>query len=64
MGLFIFLFVVLCFTGLQNNCILFMQTNLQLLAGCYLQNSQAYSAYHILKGSMLHVFIFQMVVNL
>ena len=27
-----------------------MQTNLQLLAACYLQNNQAYSAYNILKG--------------
>ncbi|KAH8505221.1 hypothetical protein Peur_045335 [Populus x canadensis] len=29
------------------------ETNLQLLAGCYLQNSQAYSAYHILKGTQM-----------
>ncbi|KAI5667806.1 hypothetical protein M9H77_17659 [Catharanthus roseus] len=29
------------------------ETNLQLLASCYLQNNQAYSAYHILKGSQL-----------
>ncbi|XP_061362082.1 cell division cycle protein 27 homolog B-like [Gastrolobium bilobum] len=27
------------------------ETNLQLLAGCYLQSNQAYSAYHILKGT-------------
>ncbi|XP_058002005.1 cell division cycle protein 27 homolog B-like isoform X3 [Hevea brasiliensis] len=27
------------------------ETNLQLLAGCYLQNNQACSAYHILKGT-------------
>ncbi|XP_021606699.1 cell division cycle protein 27 homolog B isoform X2 [Manihot esculenta] len=27
------------------------ETNLQLLARCYLQNNQAYSAYHILKGT-------------
>ncbi|XP_052194703.1 cell division cycle protein 27 homolog B [Diospyros lotus] len=27
------------------------ETNLQLLAGCYLQNNQAYSAYYILKGT-------------
>ncbi|KAE8674358.1 Cell division cycle protein 27-like protein B [Hibiscus syriacus] len=26
------------------------EVNLQLLAACYLQNNQAYSAYHILKG--------------
>ncbi|OAY27238.1 cell division cycle protein 27 homolog B isoform X2 [Manihot esculenta] len=31
----------------------YMQTNLQLLAGCYLQNNQAYSAYHILKGTQM-----------
>jgi len=30
-----------------------MQTNLQLLAGCYLQSNQAYCAYHILKGIFL-----------
>jgi hypothetical protein len=42
-----------------------MRTNLQLLAVCYLQNNQAYSTYHILKGSMhLRVFSFQIVVNL
>ncbi|XP_057513901.1 cell division cycle protein 27 homolog B-like isoform X2 [Actinidia eriantha] len=29
------------------------ETNLQLLAGCYLRNNQAYSAYHILKGTQL-----------
>ncbi|ESW11331.2 hypothetical protein PHAVU_008G021500 [Phaseolus vulgaris] len=29
------------------------ETNLQLLAGCYLQNNQAYSAYHILKGAQM-----------
>ncbi|XP_030489458.2 cell division cycle protein 27 homolog B isoform X1 [Cannabis sativa] len=29
------------------------ETNLQLLASCYLRNSQAYSAYHILKGTQL-----------
>ena len=28
----------------------FVQTNLQLLANCYLRNNQAYCAYHILKG--------------
>lgn len=27
-----------------------IQVNLQLLASCYLQNDQAYCAYHILKG--------------
>ncbi|KAG4911868.1 hypothetical protein AAZX31_19G038000 [Glycine max] len=27
------------------------ETNLQLLAGCYLQSNQAYCAYHILKGA-------------
>ncbi|KAK6236374.1 Tetratricopeptide repeat 1 - like 10 [Theobroma cacao] len=27
------------------------EANLQLLAACYLQNNQAYSAYHILKGT-------------
>ncbi|XVE98099.1 hypothetical protein REPUB_Repub03eG0076200 [Reevesia pubescens] len=27
------------------------EVNLQLLAACYLQNNQAYSAYHILKGT-------------
>ncbi|POO00841.1 N-terminal acetyltransferase A, auxiliary subunit [Trema orientale] len=29
------------------------ETNLQLLASCYLRNNQAYSAYHILKGTQL-----------
>ncbi|KAA8536972.1 hypothetical protein F0562_029450 [Nyssa sinensis] len=29
------------------------ETNLQLLAGCYLQNNQAYSVYHILKGRQM-----------
>ncbi|KAL2959288.1 hypothetical protein AAZX31_18G259900 [Glycine max] len=29
------------------------ETNLQLLAGCYLQNNQAYCAYHILKGAQM-----------
>lgn len=29
------------------------ETNLQLLAGCYLHNNQAYSAYHILKGTQM-----------
>nr|XP_023877762.1 cell division cycle protein 27 homolog B [Quercus suber] len=29
------------------------QTNLQLLAGCYLNNNQSYSAYHILKGTQM-----------
>ncbi|KAK7340772.1 hypothetical protein VNO77_21485 [Canavalia gladiata] len=29
------------------------ETNLQLLAGCYLQSNQAYSAYHILKGTQM-----------
>ncbi|XP_054818755.1 cell division cycle protein 27 homolog B [Prosopis cineraria] len=29
------------------------EANLQLLAGCYLQSNQAYSAYHILKGSQM-----------
>ncbi|KAJ4837287.1 Cell division cycle protein 27 B [Turnera subulata] len=29
------------------------ETNLQLLARCYLQNNQAYSAYHILKGTQM-----------
>ncbi|XP_027922455.1 cell division cycle protein 27 homolog B-like [Vigna unguiculata] len=29
------------------------ETNLQLLAGCYLQSNQAYCAYHILKGSQM-----------
>ncbi|KAF7822341.1 cell division cycle protein 27-like protein B-like isoform X1 [Senna tora] len=29
------------------------EANLQLLAGCYLQNNQAYSAYHILKGTQM-----------
>uniref|UniRef100_A0A7N0U2G3 Uncharacterized protein n=1 Tax=Kalanchoe fedtschenkoi TaxID=63787 RepID=A0A7N0U2G3_KALFE len=27
------------------------ESNLQLLAGCYLQNHQAHSAYHVLKGT-------------
>lgn len=27
------------------------ETNMQLLAGCYLQNQQAYAAYHVLKGT-------------
>ncbi|CAN1177462.1 Cell division cycle protein 27 homolog B, partial [Linum perenne] len=30
-----------------------LQTHLQLLAGCYLQNNQAYAAYHILKGTQM-----------
>ncbi|KAF3793207.1 Cell division cycle 27-like protein B [Nymphaea thermarum] len=29
------------------------ETNLQLLARCYLQNNQAYRAYHILKGTQM-----------
>ncbi|CAL5186105.1 unnamed protein product [Lathyrus oleraceus] len=29
------------------------ETNLQLLAACYLQSNQAYSAYHILKGTKM-----------
>lgn len=29
------------------------ETNLQLLAACYLQNNQAYAAYHILKGTLM-----------
>ncbi|KAM7274723.1 hypothetical protein ACFE04_016589 [Oxalis oulophora] len=29
------------------------EINLQLLASCYLQSNQAYSAYHILKGSQM-----------
>ncbi|KAI9083433.1 hypothetical protein K1719_034647 [Acacia pycnantha] len=29
------------------------EANLQLLAGCYLQSNQAYSAYHILKGTQM-----------
>ncbi|KAI9192658.1 hypothetical protein LWI28_026160 [Acer negundo] len=29
------------------------ETNLQLLAACYLQNNQAYSAYNILKGTQM-----------
>ncbi|KAK9275053.1 hypothetical protein L1049_022311 [Liquidambar formosana] len=29
------------------------EMNLQLLAGCYLHNNQAYSAYHILKGTQM-----------
>ncbi|KAJ8449539.1 hypothetical protein Cgig2_005561 [Carnegiea gigantea] len=29
------------------------EMNLQLLAGCYLQNNQAYAAYHILKGTRM-----------
>ncbi|KAK7291995.1 hypothetical protein RIF29_07597 [Crotalaria pallida] len=29
------------------------ETNLQLLAGCYLQCNQAYAAYHILKGTKM-----------
>ncbi|KAF3441874.1 hypothetical protein FNV43_RR15789 [Rhamnella rubrinervis] len=29
------------------------ETNLQLLASCYLHNNQAYSAYHILKGTRM-----------
>nr|GMD37102.1 cell division cycle protein 27 homolog B isoform X1 [Ipomoea batatas] len=28
-------------------------TNMQLLAACYLQNNQAYAAYHILKGTQM-----------
>ncbi|XP_024020675.1 cell division cycle protein 27 homolog B [Morus notabilis] len=29
------------------------ESNLQLLASCYLRNNQAYSAYHILKGAQM-----------
>ncbi|KAK7266697.1 hypothetical protein RIF29_19347 [Crotalaria pallida] len=29
------------------------ETNLQLLAGCYLQSNQAYAAYHVLKGTRM-----------
>ncbi|KAM1478990.1 hypothetical protein ACFX2I_026344 [Malus domestica] len=29
------------------------ETNLQLLAGCYLQSNQAYAVYHILKGTQV-----------
>ncbi|KAM7505835.1 hypothetical protein LguiB_004739 [Lonicera macranthoides] len=29
------------------------ETNLQLLATCYLQSNQAYSAYHVLKGTQM-----------
>nr|GMD35393.1 cell division cycle protein 27 homolog B isoform X2 [Ipomoea batatas] len=29
------------------------ETNMQLLAACYLQNNQAYAAYHILKGTQM-----------
>ncbi|XP_050373541.1 cell division cycle protein 27 homolog B isoform X2 [Argentina anserina] len=29
------------------------ETNLQLLAGCYLHSNQAYAAYHILKGTQV-----------
>ncbi|KAI3717226.1 hypothetical protein L1987_68710 [Smallanthus sonchifolius] len=29
------------------------ETNLQLLAACYLQSNQAYSAYHVLKGTQM-----------
>ncbi|XVE54205.1 hypothetical protein DITRI_Ditri03aG0061700 [Diplodiscus trichospermus] len=29
------------------------EVNLQLLAACYLQNNQAYAAYHILKGTQM-----------
>ncbi|KNA10643.1 hypothetical protein SOVF_142470 [Spinacia oleracea] len=29
------------------------EVNLQLLASCYLQNNQAYAAYHILKGTQM-----------
>ncbi|GAV89763.1 TPR_2 domain-containing protein/Apc3 domain-containing protein/TPR_11 domain-containing protein [Cephalotus follicularis] len=29
------------------------EINMQLLASCYLQNNQAYSAYHILKGTQM-----------
>ncbi|KAK2965292.1 hypothetical protein RJ640_004161 [Escallonia rubra] len=29
------------------------ETNLQLLAACYLQSNQAYAAYHILKGTQM-----------
>jgi hypothetical protein len=35
-----------------------VQTNLQLLAACYLQSNQAYSAYHILKGTFLVIVIY------
>ncbi|KAB1224409.1 hypothetical protein CJ030_MR2G016298 [Morella rubra] len=31
----------------------YVQTNLQLLAGCYLHNNQSYAAYHILKGTQM-----------
>ncbi|TMX03883.1 hypothetical protein EJD97_013253 [Solanum chilense] len=29
------------------------ETNMQLLAGCYLHNQQAYAAYHLLKGTSM-----------
>ncbi|XP_022961035.1 cell division cycle protein 27 homolog B-like isoform X1 [Cucurbita moschata] len=29
------------------------ETNMQLLAGCFLHNNQAYAAYHILKGTQM-----------
>lgn len=38
-----------------GNYFCFVQTNLQLLAACYLQSNQAYSAYHILKGTFLRI---------
>ena len=31
----------------------FVQTNVQLLATCYLHNNQPYAAYHILKGNII-----------
>ena len=31
----------------------FVQTNVQLLATCYLHNNQPYAAYHILKGNRI-----------
>jgi len=40
-----------------------MQVNLQLLARCYLSNSQAYSAYYILKGT-LHSSVLVLYVNI
>lgn len=53
----VFLFIL---PSLPNPVINFshvkLQTNLQLLARCYLQNNQAYSAYHILKGNIQWIF--------
>ncbi|CAN1330927.1 Cell division cycle protein 27 homolog B, partial [Linum perenne] len=48
-----FVFLLLGNNGLFCGSLSCLQTHLQLLAGCYLQNNQAYAAYHILKGTQM-----------